>query len=129
MYRTLIRPLLEYAAQVLTYEHYHLKRLPVAKASKSTNLLTKLELLQNKILKNVVPSPNSTPPALLRILIGIVQIEGRVDMLKMRYFLESLHGNVTTPNLSKVICEYYRKYPAKLGFVHEVFNICGKYNH
>ena len=87
--------------------------------------LIRLEKLQNRVLKILIPCPKSTPPALIRLLTGITPILGRVDMLKMRYFWRSIHQEET--HLSEQICERNRQ--AKLGFVHEVFKLCGKYNH
>ena len=42
MHRTLIRTLSEYTAQVLTFEHYYMKRLSVPKTSKSREKITRL---------------------------------------------------------------------------------------
>ena len=129
MYRTLVRPILEYAGQVLTYKHHYLGKNELTKLTEPrTDLLCKLENFQKKVLKKLIPCPKSTPPALLRIMMGTAPMVGRVEMLKLRYFWRCLHTKDKT-DLSRIIFEYYRKCPAKIGYVREVFNICCKYNY
>ena len=59
---------------------------------------------------------------------GTAPMVGRVEMLKLRYFWRCLHTKDKT-DISRIIFEYYRKRPAKIGYVREVFNICCKYNY
>ena len=126
MYNTLVRPILEYASQVLTYKNHHFNKTLEPKPNESAcDLLTKLDKFQNRVLKSLINCPKSTPPALLRILTGTVPIRGRIDILKMRYFWRSIKQDKT--HLSRLICERNRH--SKLGFANEVFKICSKYNH
>ena len=63
MYKTLVRPILEYAAQTLRYQHYYYQSGKKDKAEKKAtdDQTVKLEAFQNKVLKKLVPCPKSTP--------------------------------------------------------------------
>ena len=67
MYKILVRPILEYASQVLTYEHHYYNQSEARPSKIQNDQLAKLEKFQNRILKFLVPCPQSTPPALLRL--------------------------------------------------------------
>ena len=126
MYKILVRPILEYAAQVLNYQHNYFKKAETANISEPIpNMVTRFETFQNKVLKKLIPCPKSTPPALLRILTGTVPFSCRVDMLKLRYFWDCLHTE--NSKLSKVIC-CKRDTSSKIGYCHSIFNLCCKYN-
>ena len=87
MYKTLVRPILEYAAQILSYQHYYYQSGKKGKAEKKAtdDQTVKLEAFQNKVLKKLVPCPKSTPPAILRILTGTMSIAAKIDILKPHF--------------------------------------------
>ena len=85
MYKTLVRPILEYAAQVLSYRQYYFTERKCKKIEESSEFIEKLEKFQNKVLKKLIPCPKNTPPEILRILTGTMPISGRIDILKLRY--------------------------------------------
>ena len=96
MFKVLVRPILEYAAQVISYRKYNNPRKNKdsqpdrgSGEPKISNLVKHVEAFQNKVLKKLIPSPISTPPAVLRILSGIVPIAGRIDILKLPFFWAS----------------------------------------
>ena len=68
-----------------------------------------------------------TTPSLVRLLTGIMPIVARLDILKLRYFWKIHHGR--TSKIEHRIYSYKRKHflQSNVGFVHEVFNICCKY--
>ena len=53
MYKTLVRPILEYAAQALSYQHYYCQSCKKDKAEKKTtdDQVVKLKAFQNRVLK------------------------------------------------------------------------------
>ena len=129
MYKTLVRPILEYAAQVLSYRHYYYRS---GKKEKSVKIkldehVEKLEAFQNRVLKNLVPCPKSTSPAIVRILTGTMPIAARIDILKIRYFWKI--SNTTGDNLASSILKYKKEEShIKVGFIHEVYKLCLKYD-
>ena len=148
MYTILVRPMLEYGAQALSFNYYNLSN----KASRPKNLdkplgmLLKLEQFQNWVLKTLIPCPKSAPPALIRLLTGVVPFSARADMLKLRYFWTNYHridrlsnhkqhcikkSLPGTDKLSSQILRYKRSHflQSNIGYIHEVFNICCKYNY
>ena len=86
--------------------------------------MKKLENFQNKVLKKLVPCPRSTPPALIRLMTGIMPISARLDMLKLRYFWRLHHSS--DKNIALQIYVGLRKnfLLGNAGYVHEVFNLC-----
>ena len=127
MYKVIVRPILEYAAQVLSYKHYHFKERKSTAVEKPSSVKQRLEKFQNKVLKQLIPCPKTTPPALLRLLTGTMPIEGRLDILKLRYFWKIHHSS--KDNLAHSIYKYKRQnfLQSNVGFVHEVFNLCCKF--
>ena len=85
MYKILARPILQYAAQVISYKHYFLKDRKAHNIETPTSIVTKLENFQNRVLKKLIRCPKATPPALLRLITGTTPISARLDMLKLRY--------------------------------------------
>ena len=129
MYKKLVRPTLEYAAQVLSYRHYYLNQHRNAPNDNTVHHhLLKLEQFQNRVLKNLINCPKSTPPHLLRLMTGTMPIEARVDILKLRYFWKITHD--TNKSTVSQIYEYNRKNldQYKVGYTREIFEICKKYN-
>ena len=127
MYKILVRPILEYAAQVLSYSHYYVKERKANNIEEPTSIVRRLEKFQNRVLKKLISCPKMTPPAVLRLLTGIMPISGRIDMLKLRYFWKIHNSMKDTP--AKNIYEHNRKQflQSNKGYVHEVFNLCCKY--
>ena len=60
LYKTLVRPILEYASQVLSYKHYYFTDRKCEKIEEPTGMIMRLERFQNKILKSLVPCPRKT---------------------------------------------------------------------
>ena len=92
MYKTIVRPILEYGAQVLSYKHYYFTERQLKKIEEPTEMIRKLESFQNRVLKKLIPCPKNTPPELLRLLTGTMPVEGRIDKLKLRYFWKLHHA-------------------------------------
>ena len=130
LYKTLVRPVLEYAAQVLSYRHYyyHTNEKDSRNTFETDEHVVKLEAFQNKILKTLIPCPKNTSPALLRIFAGCMPIAARIDMLKLRYFWQISHTN--DDNMAASLVKLMRKEfsSTKVGFVREVFKLCRKHN-
>ena len=91
MYKTLVRPTLEYAAQVLSYKHYNFTVRKSVSVIEPPEIIKKLERFQNKALKKLVSSPKNTPPTVVRVLTGTMPIAARIDILKLRYFWKLMH--------------------------------------
>ena len=91
----LIRPILEYGAQVLIYDHYYLKSKSVRTASldREADFVKKLEQFQTKALKYLLGCPKSTSPTVVRLLSGIEPLSSRYDLLKLRYYWNISHGD------------------------------------
>ena len=64
----------------------------------------------------------------LRLFAGCMPIAGRIDMLKLRYYWRISHAG--EENLAFCILNYKQKHIAnsKIGYIHEVFKLCRKYN-
>ena len=127
MYKTMVRPILEYGAQVLSYKHYYFVDRKIDKIEEPSEIIRKLEKFQNKVLKKLIPCPKNTPPEVIRLLTGTMPIEGRIDMLKLRYFWRLHHagGKNMAHQIYLELRENFLK--GKEGFIHEVFNLCCKY--
>ena len=94
MYKTLVRPILEYGAQVLSYKHYYFNSKKKCRDIYTLDThIKKLEAFQNRVLKRIFPCPKSTPPAVLRLISGTMPISARIDILKLRYFWKTSHCN------------------------------------
>ena len=63
LYKLMVRPILEYGAQVLTYQKYCLQSsIDIPKSlNKLTAIENKLEHFQTQALKKLIGSPKSTP--------------------------------------------------------------------
>ena len=128
MYITLVRPILEYGAQALSYKSYSFKKSGKVKSiEEPPSYLLRLEKFQNCVLKTLIPCPKSTPPALVRLLTGIPTLNGRVDMLKLRFYWTSTTKNNSSrcDKLSTTILRQKRKYflESNIGYIHEILNI------
>ena len=126
------RPIiLEYGSQVLTYRNHYLKSVQNS-VPKDLNILTaweeQLEHFQTKALKTLIGSPKSTSPAIVRLFSGVEALKSRLDMLKLRYFWKLTHVN--DQSIAHRILIYRREnfFITKNVFLHEIFNLCCKYN-
>ena len=128
MYKVLVRPILEYAAEVLSYKHYYFTDRKSTKVEEPPEMIKRLENLQNKVLKKLVSCPKNTPPAVVRLLTGTMPLSARIDMLKLRYFWKLHH--MKTDNIAQKVYLGLRKnfLSGAVGYVHEIFNICCKYD-
>ena len=81
-----------------------------------------------KVLKKLISCPKNTPTAIVRLITGTMPMSARIDMLKLRYFWKLHHDQ--TDNVAHLVYKELRKKFLKgpVGFVHEIFNICCKYN-
>ena len=127
MYKILVRPILEYCAQVLTYRNYYSVSL---KKSRSLHDLTdyakKLEHFQTQALKKLLNCPKHVPPSLVRLFAGVEPLACRLDLLKLRYFWKLLKSD--KKSLSGFVFKFRRQrfLNSDKGFLHEVFNLCCK---
>jgi len=87
MYKILIKPILEYATQVISLKHYYFTERKCVDIDLPSEMIKKLENLQNRILKKIVPCPKNTAPEVLRLLTGTMPISGRIEMLKLKWRL------------------------------------------
>ena len=75
MYKILVRPILEYAAQVLSYQNYYFTERECVKIHEPAEFIRKLERLQNKALKKIISCPKNTSPAVIRIVTERCQLQ------------------------------------------------------
>ena len=123
LYKIVIRPVLEYCAQTLTYSRY-CKQSSLAEAG----FVRKLEHLQTQILKKLINCPRAVSPATVRLFCGVEPLACRFELLKVRYFWRILRG--TPGTLPHRLLEHRRANLLNFnrGFAHEVFGICNKYH-
>ena len=130
LYKLMVRPILEYGSQVLTYQKYFLKSsVDIPKClNKLTVFEEKLEHLQTQALKTLIGCPKSTSPAIVRLFSGVEPLKSRLDMLKLRYFWKLTHLN--DMSITSRVIKHRRQYflSATNGFMNEVFNLCCKYD-
>ena len=129
MYKILVRPILEYAAQILSYRHYYFtEKLKRNNLGEPTDFLLKLEHFQNRTLKLLIPCPKSTPPCILRLFTGTIPLAAHIDILKLRYFWKLTHSTRKSFALDIYKFKRGRFLESNIGYTHEIFNICCKYN-
>ena len=131
LYTTLVRPILEYAAQVISYKHYYYRSTQISTVNFSATIdqhILKLEAFQNKVLKKLIPCPKSTSPAIIRLITGVMPISARIEILKLRYFWNLSHSHHDNPAFSILKHTRANLSNSKVGFAHEVYNLCGKLN-
>ena len=80
MYKTLVRPIIEYASQVMSYKHYYFTDRRSEPIEETTGLIKRLENFQNTVLKKLVPCPKNTPPSMVRLPTGTMPMAGRIDI-------------------------------------------------
>ena len=85
MYKALVRPILEYGAQALSYKKYFLNSSREPADLNVVTFFTKdLENFQTRALKILLNCPRNVSPALLRILTGVEPMACRLDIPKLR---------------------------------------------
>ena len=91
-------------------------------------MIKRLEKFQNKVLKKLICCPKSTPTAVVRLITGTMPISARIDILKLRYFWKLHHTQ--NDNIAHEVYIGLRKnfLQGAVGYVHEIFNICCKYD-
>ena len=124
LYKLLVRPILEFCAQSLSYARYSQPYI----LGKTPGFANKLEHTQTQLLKTLINCPRSTSPAIVRLFCGIEPIACRLEILKLRYYWRLLHSPPDTIT-HKIL--HYRKanfLAFNNGFARDAFNICTKYN-
>ena len=124
LYKLLIRPLLEYGSQTLSYNRY----CNPVRLDAISDYTKELEHLQTRILKTLISCPQSTSHSIVRLFCGIEPIACRIDILKLRYYWKVLKS--PTDSLAHSILQFRKVnfLDFNKGLVHESFNICCKYN-
>ena len=95
---------------------------------READFVKQLEQFQTKALKYLLGCPKSTSPTVVRLLSGIEPLSSRYDLLKLRYYWKISHGDEN--NIAFKIYKKRREnfFSTRMGFTHEVFNLCCKYN-
>ena len=77
----MVRPILQYATQVLLYEHYYvhstLDRTTILE--EPSDFVKKIEHFQTQALKYLLGCPKSWSPAVVRLFSGVEPISCRID--------------------------------------------------
>ena len=94
MYKALVRPILEYAAEVISYKHYYFTERKSTAVEEPPEMIKRIENLQNRIPKKLLCCPKNTHPAVVRIPTGVMPMSARIDMLKLRYFWKLQHTQI-----------------------------------
>ena len=125
MYKILVRPILEYASQVLSYRHYYLKSKidRGAYLARTDAYFQKLEAFQNRVLKKLIPCPINTPPAAVRQFAGTMPMAARVEILKLRYLWKISHADDINFAFSVNNNKKNELHKTKVGFTHEVRSV------
>ena len=126
----MVRPILEYAAQVIFYRLYflHSNLDRTLELDKPSHFVKKLEHFQTQALKYLLGCPKSTSPAVLRLFSGVEPISSRIDLLQLRYFWKLFHSDETNIAYNVFKIRKKRFLGTKYGFLHEILNLCCKYN-
>ena len=108
----LIRPILEYGAQVLTYVFSYVNsiRSEVRGLDEITGFVKKLEHFQTQALKNLLGAPKSTSPSIIRLFSGVAPFSSRLDLLKYRYFWKKYDVDNTNQYISSKIISFHILY-------------------
>ena len=123
LYKIVIRPILEYCGQTLSYSRYRQQ----SRGAEPNGFARELEHLQTQILKNIINCPRSTSPSIVRLFCCVEPLMCRFEMLKLRYFWKTL--KCSTDSITHKVLKYRKENLLAIdkGFAHEVFNICCKY--
>ena len=131
MYKILVRPILEYCSQVLIYRNYYYSTLTNKRTQSLSNTkdyAQKLEHFQTQALKKLLNCPKHIPPSIVRLFAGVEPLACRLDLLKLRFFWKL--SNIDKKSISNSVYKVRRQrfLNSNKGFLHEVFNLCCKYN-
>ena len=120
LYKLLVRPILEFCAQSLTYALYSRSFRP----NESCYYAKKLEHFQTQTLKTLINCPRSTSPAITRLFCGTEPLICRLEIMKLRYFWKTLHGPKDALTFKILKHRKDRLLEFSKGFAHDIFNIC-----
>ena len=123
LYKLVIRPLLEYCAQSLSYARYSSANIDI-----NIDFVKELEQFQTRTLKTLINCPRSTSPAILRLFCGVEPLACRLEILKLRYYWKVLNGPTQAIAHQILVHRKSRFLEFNKGIAHEAFNICCKYN-
>ena len=130
LYKLMVRPILEYGSQVISYQKYYLQSSNHAQKDLCglTTIENKLEQFQTKALKTLIGCSKSSSPVVVRLFSGVEPLKGRLDMLKLRYFWKVAHTN--DQSIAHRVFKHRKEQflSTKYGFIHEAFNLCCKYD-
>ena len=129
MYKILVRPLLEYGAQVITYRRHFLNSVrPPVSIDEPTFFMKDIEHIQTKALKSLLQCPRNVSPSIVRLLAGVEPMACRIEMLKLRYYWRITHAPTS---ICKRIVSHRKStiLGFNVGFTMEIFNLCCKIGH
>ena len=129
MYKILVRPLLEYGAQVITYRRHFLNSIrPPVSIDEATFFMKDIERLQTKALKSLLQCPRNVSPSIVRLFAGVEPMACRIEMLKLRYYWRIIHSS---KNICKKIVSHRKRtiLEFNVGFTMEIFKLCCKIGH
>ena len=86
LYKLLVRPILEFCAQSLSYALYS----QPFRSNENCYYAKKLEHFQTQTLKSLTNCPRSTSPAVVRLFCGTEPLASRLEIMKLRYFWRTL---------------------------------------
>ena len=124
LYKLLVRPILEFCAQSLTYALYS----QPFRTDEKSYYARKLEHFQTQTLKTLINCPRSTSPAITRLFCGTEPLACRLEILKLRYFWKTLHGPKDALTFKILTYRKERLLEFRLGLAQDIFNITTKYN-
>ena len=98
MYKVLVRPLLEYGAQVLTYRRYFLNSSrPPENIEEPMFFMKDLEHFQTRALKSLLQCPRNVFPLIVRLLTGVEPMACTIDIIKLQYYWKIIHAPASIP--------------------------------
>ena len=117
-------------AQVLLFYHYYLNpgKHRNRNLNKPGDFVEKIENFQNLALKNLLGCPKSSSPAVVRLFSGVEPMACRIDLLQLRYFWKILHSDENSIAYTVLKLRKKQFLATKNGFLHEIFNLCCKYD-
>ena len=78
LYKLLIRPILEYGGQVLSYAYSYLNSIrSKVGLNQISGFVKKFEHFQTQALKDLLGAPKSTLPAVVRLFAGVAPFSSR----------------------------------------------------
>ena len=89
LYKLVIRPVLEYSAQTLTYGRYSQTSL----IAEPAGFAKELEHLQTQILKKLINCPRPSSPVIVHLFCGVEPLSCRFEIFKLRYFWKTFRSS------------------------------------